>query len=476
MKKNQLFGAAVALLVFGHSCKNDAYRDLVPEGNGQVQFTSSIGGDVSTRVTGNKWDNNDAIGVFMKQGANLGSALAMNKKYTTAGNGNFSAEGAEIINYPETGSVDFIAYYPYAAGLTGTTLPVNVADQSNQAAIDILYSNNATGLSKTSPIANLAFKHQLAKVELNVKAGTGIPSVTGLAVAYNSVNTTATFDLATGAMTNVSGSQNLTAKTTAQTTSASQLVEAIVIPGNYGAKQVAFTVAGSSFTWTLPASLQFEAGKKYTYDIVLQTEAGGNEVIVTGAATIEDWTTVPGGSVNLGLDEQGGGEEPEVPGTGEEATFFLETFGTEGPTANPRGRMATYTGFDMKAPVTYTDLFPIDFADIRSTTQINSHVWMPSARTTGFRISGINATGYSNLKLSYDLAANATGASAAVIKVSVNGVDKTVTGTLGASNTFSTYMIEGIAASDLVTIEFSTTANDNTAGYRVDNIKLVGTK
>ena len=475
MKKNQLLGAAVALLVLGHSCKNDAYRDFVPEGNGQVQFTSSIGGDVSTRVTGNKWDNNDAIGVFMKQGAGLGNALAANKKFTTAGNGNFSAEGVEIINYPETGSVDFIAYYPYAAGLTGTTLPVNVANQSNQSAIDILYSNNATGLSKTSPTANLAFKHQLAKVELNVKAGTGISSVAGLAVAYNGVNTTATFDLATGAMTNIAGSQNLTAKTSAQTATASQFVEAIVIPGNYGAKQVAFTVAGSSFTWTLPATLQFEAGKKYTYDIVLQTEAGGNEVVVTGAAVIEDWTTVPGGAVNIGLDEQDG-TTPEEPGTGEESTFFTETFGSDGPTANPRGRMGTYTGFDMKAPVAYADLFPVDFADIRSTSQLNSHVWMPSARTTGFRISGIDATGYSNLKLSYDLAANATGSSATVIKVSVNGVDKTVTGTLGASNTYSTYTIEGIAASDQLTIEFSTTSADNTAGYRVDNIKVAGTK
>lgn len=476
MKKNQLLGAAVALLVFGHSCKNDAYRDLVPEGNGQVQFTSSIGGDVSTRVTGNKWDNNDAIGVFMKQGANLGSALAMNKKYTTAGNGNFSAEGADIINYPETGSVDFIAYYPYAAGLTGTTLPVNVADQSNQAAIDILYSNNATGLSKTSGTANLAFKHQLAKVELNVKAGTGIPSVSGLSVAYNSVNTTATFDLATGAMTNLSGSQNLTAKTTAQTATASQLVEAIVIPGNYAAKQVAFTVAGSSFTWTLPASLQFEAGKKYTYDIVLQTEAGGNEVVVTGAATIEDWTTVPGGSVNLGLDEQGGGEEPEVPGTGEEEEFFLETFGTELP-GGARGRMGTYTGYDMKAPVTYADLYTESYVDIRTTGTMPPHIWMALGRTTGFRISGIDATGYSNLKLSYDVAANVGSASTAPIKVSINGVDKTVIATLGAtSNTFSTLTTEVIAPSDQLTIEFSSTATDNQAGYRVDNIKLVGTK
>ncbi|EEI90593.1 hypothetical protein HMPREF0765_3757 [Sphingobacterium spiritivorum ATCC 33300] len=80
MKKNQFLGAALALIVLGHSCKNDDYRDLGNKDNSQVQFTSAIAGSVGTRVTGNAWDGNDAIGVFMKQGNGLANPLAANKK------------------------------------------------------------------------------------------------------------------------------------------------------------------------------------------------------------------------------------------------------------------------------------------------------------------------------------------------------------------------------------------------------------
>ena len=48
-------------------------------GNGKAQFTSSIGGTPTTRVTGNTWDSKDAIGVFMKQGNGLSNVLASNK-------------------------------------------------------------------------------------------------------------------------------------------------------------------------------------------------------------------------------------------------------------------------------------------------------------------------------------------------------------------------------------------------------------
>ncbi|MFD2966331.1 fimbrillin family protein [Sphingobacterium bambusae] len=476
MKKKQLLGAAIALMVMGNSCKNDAYRDLELENNGAVQFTSSIGGNVATRVTGNAWDSNDAIGVFMKQGAGLNSPLAANKKFTTGGNGNFSATGTDVIDYPETGTVDFIAYYPYTADLVGTTLPVSVASQANLSAIDVLYSNNATALSKTSGTANLTFTHKLSKVEFVVKGGNGVADVAGLSVAYNNVNTTASLDLATGTLSAAASPQNVTAKTTALTgtQAGSQFVEAILLPGDLSAKQVVFTVGANTFTWTIPANTTLEAGTKRTYDIVLQTTPTGNEVAVTGAGTITDWTTVPGGAVNVDLDEeQGGGTDP---GTGTEEEFFFETFGEAGPTSNPRGRMGTYTDYDMTSPVVYSDSYADSWADIRATSTMNSHVWLPSARTTGIKIEGINGTGYTNLKLSYDLAANATGASAAVIKVRVNGVEKSVTGALGTSNTYSSYTIEDIAASNTLTVEFYANSAENEAGYRLDNIKLVGTK
>ena len=250
---------ALALLV--QSCKNDDYRDQGPGmgGNGKAQFTSSIGGTPATRVTGNTWDSKDAIGVFMKQGNGLSNVLASNKKYTTEGNGNFSGDGSEVINYPDTGSVDFIAYYPYTANLSGTTLPVSVATQTNLSAIDVLYSNNATGLSKTSGTANLNFAHKLAKIELTVKAGNGVADVNGLSVTYKNVNTTASLDLATGTLSGAAAPKDVTAKITAK--APAQFVEAILLPGDYSAKTVVFTLASGTYTWTLPANTTFDVNK-----------------------------------------------------------------------------------------------------------------------------------------------------------------------------------------------------------------------
>lgn len=474
MKKNQFLGAALALIVLGHSCKNDDYRDLGTNDSPQVQFTSSIAGSVNTRVTGNAWDANDAVGIFMKQGNGLTNPLEANKKYTTGGNGNFSAQGTEIINYPATGSVDFIAYYPYTTTLSGTALPVNVANQTNLAAIDVLYSNNATGLTKTSGAANLTFSHKLSKVELAVKSGNGVTDITGLQVAYQNVNTTATLDLATGTLSGAATAQQVTAKTTAQTNT--QLVEAILLPGDFSSKEVVFTVGSSTFKWTLPANTTFEAGKKYTYDIVLQKASTGNEVAVTGTGTITDWTTVPGGSVNVDLDVDGG-TTPTEPGAGTEQTLYFEDFGTPDPKATTRDRVGTYTGYSAKG-ITYSDFYTTAYADIRATSSLNGHLWLSSGRDTGIKIEGINTTGATNLKLSYDLASNVALVSIPVIKVRVNGVELAVpAGTLSdKANTYSTINISEIANSNTLTLEFYTTGTENKSGYRLDNIKLVGTK
>ena len=471
MKTKQLWGAALALIVLGHSCKNDDYRDAVPQNDdAQVNFSATIAGSVGTRVNGNTWDGNDAIGVFMKQGSEV---LAANKKYSTSGNGNFSAQGADIINYPESGSVDFVAYYPYQEGLSGSSLPLSVAEQSNQAAIDVLYSGNAKGLTKASGTANLSFTHQLAKVELTVQAGEGVSSVDGLQVAYRDVATTGSMDINSGALSVAEDQADVQAKVSAQ--NAKQVVEAILLPGDFSTKKVTFTLASGSYTWTLPANTNFEAGKKYTYDIQLQTaETGGNEVVVTGAGTISDWVTVPGGSVNVGLDEENGGNEPgtEEPGAGEEQTIFLETFG-ENPIKG--GRMTSFDQF-LETGVTYADITEA-YVDIRSTATMGNHVWFPANKTTGFKIEGIDATGYSNISLSYDLATNAGGAPYAPVKVKVNGVALTIpAGTFEKTNAFATIVLDGIAAANSLTVEFEANATDNEAGYRVDNIKLVGTK
>ena len=468
MKTKQLLGAALAFIALVSSCKKDDYRKLEKTNPSEVQFTSRILGTQATKANGNTWDSNDEIGVFMKQGTGLSNILAGNKKYSTNGNGNFSASGNNVINYPETGQVDFIAYYPYSADLKGTSLGFNISEQSNPAKIDVMYSNNAKSLSKGSKTASLEFAHKLAKIELIVKAGKGVANLTGLKTAYNNIPTLSNMDLATGTIANGSGAANVQAKVTAQ--QENQLVEAILIPGEYSAKEVVFSIGSDNYKWTLPANLNYESGKKYTYNITLQL---GGLVAVTGNAIITDWISVTGGTHTIGKD--GGTVTPPVP-TGTEQTIYEENFG-DIPVADrsKRYKVEEYTGFSNKA-VKYSNLFTSGWVDIRRTGTMDAHVWFTLNKTTGLKIEGINTTGYKDLKLTYKLAANASGKPVEGLKVRINGIELQPKGVLGGQNEFSVQTISSGIPAAAITIEFDAQSATNDKGYRVDDIKLVGTK
>ncbi|WP_313367090.1 fimbrillin family protein [Sphingobacterium mizutaii] len=468
MKTKQLLGAALAFIALVSSCKKDDYRKLEKTNPSEVQFTSRILGTQATKANGNTWDSNDEIGVFMKQGTGLSNILAGNKKYSTNGNGNFSASGNNVINYPEAGQVDFIAYYPYSADLKGTSLGFNISEQSNPAKIDVMYSNNAKSLSKGSKTASLEFAHKLAKVELIVKAGKGVSNLTGLKTAYNNIPTLSNMDLATGTIANGTGAANVQAKVTAQ--QENQLVEAILIPGEYSAKEVVFSIGSDNYKWTLPANLNYESGKKYTYNITLQL---GGLVAVTGNAIITDWISVTGGTHTIGKD--GGTVTPPVP-TGTEQTIYEENFG-DIPVADrsKRYKVEEYTGFSNKA-VKYSNLFTSGWVDIRRTGTMDAHVWFTLNKTTGLKIEGINTTGYKDLKLTYKLAANASGKPIENLKVRINGVELQPKGVLGGQNEFSVQTISSGIPAAAITIEFDAQSATNDKGYRVDDIKLVGTK
>lgn len=469
MKTKQFLSATLAIVALMASCKKDDYRKL-PSTEG-VQFTSKIEGNAATKASGTTWGANDEIGVFMKQGSGLGNALAANKKYVTPGNGNFTATGADVINYPDQGKVDFIAYYPYASAVSGTTLPINVSNQTAQEKIDVMYSNNATGLDKTSGSPALTFQHKLSKIEINVTGGTGV-NLSGLKTVFNAVNTTASMDLSTGVISEGSNSANVNAKIIS--VDGKNTVEAILIPGDYAGKEVVFTAGNENFKWTLPANLAYETGKKYSYNVSLES-GETKQVVVEGNATITDWTSIIGGSFKAGKDGGTVTTTPEPTTNAKEQTFYQEGFGDIKKGVTTKFRFETYTGFDDKT-VKYSDLYKAGYVDIRRTSSMESHAWFPGSRTTGFKIEGINLDGFKDIVLTYDLAANAANASVNVVKIRVNGTELSTSGNLGSANTFVEQKITGLPTAQTYTVEFYAESASNKAGYRVDNIKLVGKK
>ncbi len=474
-KQNILLATTVSLLILGSSCKKEnKHEGGNPTGSKAVQFTASINGQIKTKASNDQWGAGDTIGVFMKTGTGLSNVLAANKSYSTTGDGAFTpSKTDQTIYYPENGTVDFIAYYPFKQILSGNTYPVDVTKQANQSAIDLLYSNNATGLSKTSTLANLVFAHQLSKIEFTVKNGAGVADLNGLTVSLAGQNAKANFDLAAGTLSNTTATADISAKTTTQT--GSVLAEAIVLPtADASGKVVTFSLPAGQFKLTLPAGTKYEQGKKYTYDIELKNGSAGTPVAAAISATITNWTNVPSGSYTVGQDSTAN------PPAGTEEVLFTETFGTGSASTKPK--VSAYTGW-ANPSWTFSDSFGT--ADLRTISAYpdNIHLWLPATKDASLKIENIQIAGYTKLKLKYDLAPNAASASSVtdvnVISVKVNGISITVPSrplTNADNNKFVTVELSNITASATNTIEFMGSAATNTLGMRLDNLVVIGVK
>lgn len=450
-----------------------------------IKFTSYISG-TAHRAAGTNWDNGDRVGIFMtNHGAGLASATASNRQYIADTQGNLTAATADdALAFPESGAAqDFVAYYPYQT-VSGTTVAVNVTDQTSPAALDLLYADNAQNI--TSGTVNLGFNHQLAQVVLNITADATIPTTAGLSVQAANVLTQGTFDLSDGTLTATTSS---TGTVTFNTNENGTQATAILLPATDASSiTLRFTLDGQTVEKALTVSA-LEAGTSYSIPVRLGN-SGGSIYVQFGSATINPWTTVTGGDIDV--DFNGGTTDPDPepdpdPQPGEEVTIFTETFGTADPGDGAPSYVGNFTGYDNYGTFTFTNPYEGGKANIRTTkTFPTNHLWIPAKVDNGCLISGINTEGYSNLKLTYEITANLFNASDAsninAIQVRWNGValnvpDQPLSNAAGDNNKVTTITLdEGITAGTNCTLEFFGAGDVNTVGFRIDNIKLVGTK
>lgn len=591
MKMKNILAATILSAFALASCSDDDPN--VYSGSSAINFDASIGemSEVKIRMSGKTWDANDAIGIYMKKaGQGLSGNIvnsAENVKHTTPGTNKFTpANLAQGLQYPEDGSaVDFIAYYPYTASISGYVYKVDVSTQTSQPAIDLIYSNNAVNQNNTSPVnVGLQFTHQLSKLVINVKAGNGVGSLNGLVTTVTGLNTKADFALADGTLSSLSDVADIRLNTGAN--GADMISEGIIIPSSGAGRTFVFTVGSQVFKWDIPSTVVFEKGKRYTYDAVLSVDG---VVMLEPEGTITDWEDAPGQTIVPELQQDGDGTQanpytisqvaakvgetgkwvtgyivgsttrtravgtpstenillaatadetneancipidiassavkeyldivasPDLIGVkvkvqgdivnnifggalamtniiaqeggkkgggsgGEEVEFFHETFGNTA-TATERFQIANYTGWSMKN-VTYSNPYST-WADIRTTNTFlptyNLHVWFPATtatddKTSALLIEGIEG-GYTGMKLSYDLATNKTNTNANIIVVKCNDVVVTVPSMVFEKyNEFKTITLD--IPDNTTKIEFYSGSN-NEAGYRLDNIKIKGTK
>lgn len=205
MKVRNLFYAAFAMTMVACTQENSF---LSQDETGVLRTISSGSGKFASRsVVDSKWEQNDAIGVFMLK-SDASSTYAENVKFTN----NTAEANTKVTFTSETGitlvndKVMFRAYYPWSeTNVTGTTYNVQISDQTELTTVS--NSDLRWAVSDEKDLTNgtlegglsLNFAHKLTflKVKTNV-ADVKSVSVSG-------VNTEAQFNIVDGTLSNEAG-------------------------------------------------------------------------------------------------------------------------------------------------------------------------------------------------------------------------------------------------------------------------------
>lgn len=316
---NLLYMGALSTLALMSCTNNDDNSEWY--GSEGIVFTTAI----QSRVSGNTWNANDEVGIYMMNaGSGIEAATAQNKKYIAQTNGTLTAAPGNGIYLPESGSVDFIAYYPYTTSVSGNKIAVNVSDQSKPAAIDLIYSNGTKGIEATTATTiSLAFTHQLTKLTLNVTKDATVETLSGLNVTMKGISTEGEFNLADGTLTATAGTNNKDVAMYIDAQGTTATATAIILPTAASTDQTSlnltFNLNGQSFTHTISDASIFEKGTNVSFNAKLSIN-NGKPVVTVGNATINNWTGKPSGDINVDFD---GGTQP-----GEETVVLDESFAT----------------------------------------------------------------------------------------------------------------------------------------------------
>ncbi len=269
-----------------------------------VEFSASLSADVSqTKAVDYTWSVNDSIGIYMVTagqaftGANIVDNKA-NIRYIVDPSriNGFKPDGTPIFYPMDNSRVDFYSYYPQGYVTYDQyhhfVYPINVASQSNQEALDFMYSNNVKSKNKIDKGVALSFEHKLCKIILNVQGGSGVSaeSLSNLTVQVKAQNTKNTFNLTTGALKDAGTPADILLYKKPDV----HVYEAILLPDTATERTFEFNLnntVDAPFSWVMNKSL--ESGKKYIYNITLNRTG----IVVTGSIT--PWIPENGGNINV---------------------------------------------------------------------------------------------------------------------------------------------------------------------------------
>ncbi len=300
------FFKALLLLILVVGCSETDNLHLPEQPQVPVSFNAGM---IATRMVDNVWEEDDALGIFMLDG---GEELAHENILFTARNLKYTVTDTEtgaltnterVLYYPQTGTADFIAYYPY--------LPDNSADYDAdnytiavERMDDYLYSK-VEGKSSIDPNVRFACKHTAVKITLNVKYGFGFTAddvsvLDASDVTFKGMPTKGTLNLNEGIITPLNNSvSNFNPTKLATPTSGYQVTFTTqLIPNrstDYSDRAIDFALSGMTgkqdrvVTWQIPDTEVYTGGLHYTYNITIN-----NTDLIIEPTTITPWLTAPG--------------------------------------------------------------------------------------------------------------------------------------------------------------------------------------
>lgn len=260
--------------LFLQSCQQEEQLLTGDESRREIVFTSIIDDSHLSRVVDASWEQDDKIGVFMKK-AGTEEVIRGNVPYVTkSGNGNFVGENGPM-EFPEGEGVkvDFIAYYPYTTRAENfKQYDIDLTNQQNQRALDLMKAVNLVNRDATSPQGNLQFRHLLSKLVLNLTPSQGA-SLKGIKATVSALKVKGNANLAADGTITL---EDQTAAVEMFVNAEGTQAEAVLLPQDLTDKlKITLELNGQKREVTTNISDKLEAGKKYICNLKINFSGGG---------------------------------------------------------------------------------------------------------------------------------------------------------------------------------------------------------
>ncbi len=270
MKFNPVLIACVVVwLIALQGCK----KADVTSTESDIQFSTQIKAVMPEQDSAVLLQTQD-IGVFAtRSGGGLDIANVIteinNARFVTDHSGVFRSENLSV-KYPSHSSIDVIAYHPFRRELRDFRFEINLGDQSRQAELDFMTSNNLQSISRGMQPAELVFERQMAKIVLNISTSVGV-SLQGIRVALRGMRTQGFYDLKENSLSTASNSIQDIQPYISQRGAVGYMSEVTIFPQEIdNGQHFVFTLqSGRQYRWLLPNDIPLQRGYHYVYDVVL---------------------------------------------------------------------------------------------------------------------------------------------------------------------------------------------------------------